>query len=629
MRRIARKTKDGRRAPALRVGLVALIGPALMACAELRVPDLAADPAPGPDEPGTGSPAATAPPGIDYAVTITGVPEKDLTELLEQSSQLAALRDRPPATLAGLRRRADDDRERLASTLRSEGYYAAEVRVEIDRATTPIKVTLYASTGIRYLLADYEVRYEIAPVPEADAQPSLEDLGLYIGMPARAPAIVAAQRALLDTLARRGYPLAQVRDRTTVVDHPTTTMAVTLAVDAGPFARFGPLRIEGLDAVEDDYVRGLLDWREGETYNKDKVERARQALAGTGLFENVQIAPGEAVGPDHGLPIALTVTEAKHRSIGFGASFSTSEGLGGEVFWEHRNLLGRNERLRLGLTVAEIEQVLDARFGKPGFLRPDQVLQVDGALTNRDTEAFSEQSFSGALGVERQWAENLRLSAGLSGEYSILKDEAGEETFRLIGLPLGSAYDTTDSILDPTRGARLNLALTPYTGGGDDGLFFTAATVAGSSYYAVDSDARFVLAGRAKVGTIVGEETEAVPANKRFYAGGGGSIRGFEFQSVGPLDDENDPLGGRSILEVNAEMRIRISDTIGIVPFIDGGSVFDSSYPDFDEQILWAAGVGARYFSAIGPLRVDIATPLNKRDLDDSFQFYISLGQAF
>lgn len=629
MEQVARKTMDGSLAPVARFGLFALIGMGLMACAELGLPALATEPPPTADGPEADAPSEPAPPGVDYEVTITGVPEADLIDLLEQSSQLVALRDRPPPTLAGLRRRAEGDRDRLVSALRSEGYYAADVRVGIDRTARPINVTLEASTGIRYLLADYEVRYQDAPAPEADTRPGLDDLGLYIGMPARAPTIVAAQRALLDILGRRGYPLARVLDRKTLVDHSTTTMMVTLTVDAGPFARFGPLNIEGLSAVEEDYVRSLLAWTEGETYDTDKVERTRRALADTGLFDSVQIAPGEAVDPDRGVPISLTVAEAKHRSIGFGASYSTSEGVSGEVFWEHRNLLGRNEQLRLGLTVAEIEQILEARFRKPGFLRPDQVLEVDGIVTNRDTEAFSEQSFIGALAVERPWAENWRLSAGASGEYSILKDEEGRETFRLFGLPLGAAYDTTDSLLDPTRGARLNAVLTPYAGGGDDGLFFTAGTLAGTSYYAVDSEARFVLAGRAKVGTIVGEETEAVPANKRFYAGGGGSIRGYEFQSVGPLDDENDPLGGRSIVELNAEMRIRVTDTIGIVPFIDGGSAFDSSYPDFDEDILWAAGVGARYFGAIGPLRVDIATPINKRDIDDSFQFYISLGQAF
>ncbi len=160
-------------------------------------------------------------------------------------------------------------------------------------------------------------------------------------------------------------------------------------------------------------------------------------------------------------------------------------------------------------------------------------------------------------------------------------------------------------------------------------MFFTT-TAGGSAYYALDSDSRFVLAGRTKIGSAIGEPTDKIPANKRFYAGGGGSIRGYDFQSVGPLDADNDPLGGRSLLEVGAELRIRATESIGLVPFVDGGTVYDSPYPDFEEAFRWAAGVGVRYFTGFGPIRLDIALPLDKRkDVDDDFQLYISFGQAF
>lgn len=614
----------------LRVVVIAFLSVALAACAELRSPRT--DSTPISDEPNTVAELAFAPepePGIAYEVMITGVPEADLLELLQGSSQLFALKDRPPLSLSALERRARGDMERLQTALRSEGFYAGEVQYEIDRGTAPVTVTVEVSTGVQYLLAAYDVQYQASPPPPEDVQPSLDDLGLHLGMPAKAPAILAAERALAETLASRGYPLAKVLDRKTLVDHGTTTMTVSLAVDAGPSARFGAVTIEGASAVEEDYVRKLIGWTEGERYDRTKVEVTRRALSNTGLFESVSIASGTKVGPDNKLPMTLKLVEAKHRSIGFGASYSTSEGLGGEVFWEHRNLFARNERLRLTLTAAQIEQVLEADFRKPAFLRRDQDLLANFAVSRRDTEAFEEKSIIGSVGLERPWRENWRMSAGVSGEYSILEDELGEETFRLLGLPLTAARDATDSLLNPTRGTRLNLGLTPYAGKGDDNQLFTVATVTGSAYHAVDRDERFVLAGRAKTGTIVGEETESVPANKRFYAGGGGSIRGFEFQSVGPLDNEGDPLGGRSILELNAELRIRVAERVGIVPFVDGGTVFDSSYPDFDGTFRWAAGLGGRYYSDIGPLRVDIAVPLNRRDIDDTFQFYISLGQAF
>jgi len=566
---------------------------------------------------------------LAYTAKITGIEDADLQALLDGTSQLVALQDRPVAAPGTLRRRAEGDVERLQTALRSEGFYAAEVRTDLDSEANPMRVTIEVAPGPQYLLADYDIAFTGAPPPPVEAQPKLEDLGLHIGIAARAPDIVAAQRRLLDVLARRGYPLARVVDRKTTIVHASTTMNVALTVDAGPAARFGTATIAGLNRVKESYVRGLLAWQDGAPYDRDTVKKSRDALLATGLFNTVEIAPAATVDAEGTLPMTITVTEGKHRSFGFGANYSTSEGIGGEVFWEHRNLLGRNETLRLSLTAAEIEQSLQAQARKPGFLRPDQSLLADAALTNRNTDAFDEQSVAGSIGVERPLGEVWRATAGVSAEYSILTDENGKDTFQLFGLPVSARRDTTDSLLDPTRGTRLNLTLIPYGGKGDGPLLFAVATAGGAAYTALDADKRFVLAGRLKFGSLFGEETASVPANKRFYAGGGGSVRGYAFQSVGPLDDQNDPLGGRSLVEVNGELRIRVTESVGIVPFIDGGSVYDTTYPDFSETFLWAGGLGVRYFSGIGPLRLDVAVPINKRSSDDSFQFYISLGQAF
>ena len=303
---------------------------------------------------------APAPVGITYDVTIEGVPEDDLVTLLRQSSQLVSLRDRPPSSLPGLQRRAEGDRGRLESALRSEGFYGAKVGVDLDRSISPIQVTLSVDTGDQYKLAEYEIHYSGSPAPER--QPSLEDLALHIGMPARAPTIVAAQRGLLDLLARRGHPQAEVLNRETLVDHASKTMTVRLDLDAGPAARFGRVTLSGLETVEEDYPRGLLNWSAGEVYDKGKIESTRRALSRSGLFSSVAIEPSAQLEPDGTLPVEIAVVEAKHRSIGFGADYSTDEGIGGEVFWEHRNLLGRNEQLRLGLTAAEIEVTVGMRI---------------------------------------------------------------------------------------------------------------------------------------------------------------------------------------------------------------------------------------------------------------------------
>lgn len=575
-----------------------------------------------------GEPVFSTAGGISYDTELTGVEKDGLAELLEDSSELIALEDRLPASLGALRRRAEGDLERLQTALRSEGYYDGEVRYMLQREKTPVLVTLEVAPGPRYMLAEYKVQYEGAPPPSNP--PTLSELGIKEEMPARAPEIVAAQAGLLRLLARRGHPLAKVIDRRAVVDHDTRKMEVTLRVNAGAFSRFGKAELSGNESVEEDYARDLIAWEEGEVYDEEKVEETRRAYAQTGLFGGIGISHGGETNAGGELPMDIDLNETAPRSIGFGAKYSTSEGPGGNASWEHRNLFGRNEQLRLDLTVTELEQVLSGQFTKPRFLRADQELIIESELANRNTDAFDEQGLSAGIAINRDWLENWEISAGLSAEYTKLKDESGESTFQLFGVPLSASRDSTDNALDPSRGSRLSFVVVPYAGmKSSEPLAFVKSTVTGSAYYAVDEEKRYILAGLVRAGSIAGEETPSVPANKRYFAGGGGSIRGYEYQKVGPLDDEGEPLGGRSLFEVKGELRTKVTENFGLVPFVDGGMVFDNEYPDFQEDLQWAGGLGFRYFTGFGPLRADIAIPINKRQGDDDFQFYISIGQAF
>ena len=584
---------------------------------------------PAPQEPAVAPEEPTE--QVPYEVKIKGVPEDDLKDLLRRTSQLVALRDKPPSTMAGLRRRVRYDLERLRTALRSEGFYGAELAYRIDETQTPAAVEVEVDTGPVYLLADYAIDYQTGIRDDAEVPRGPDDLGLHIGMRARAPRIVEAQRELLRRLENRGYPLAKVADRTARVNHGDTTLAVELRVDPGPPARFGALGVEGLERTKQDYVRGFQAWQPGERYDRSKLEATRTDLMRTGLFASARFSHGDRVGRDGRLPVTLQLKERPHRSIGFGAGFDTSEGPSGSVFWEHRNIFGRAERLRLSVEGSPIRQAFESALRKPRFLRPDQDLLVDGTLTRRESEAFDERSLAGFVGLERDIGERWRGSLGVSAEYTETEDNEGERTFALVGTPLTLTRDTSDSLLNPTEGTRATLMTTPYFATLEDELGFVRSSLALSGYYAIDEAERYILAGRGRAGVIVGTATENIPASKRFYAGGGGSIRGYDFEKVGPLDRAGDPLGGRSLLELSLELRVRITEDIGIVPFIDGGNVYDDPY--FDDgggaPLRWAGGLGFRYFTAIGPVRLDVATPLNPRRVDDDYEFYISLGQAF
>ena len=582
----------------------------------------------------TGAPAAGATEeSVPYKVEFRGVEDPALQSTLEAASRLIELEDRPPSTPARLAVRAEDDLERMEAVLDSEGYYDATLKSEILSDQSPATVVIHVQTGARYRLARYEVVYEGSSPPPESLRPGLEALGLETKMPARGPEIAAAGATWRKLMTERGYPFARVVDRKAVIDPETKTMTVTLRVDAGELAHFGPVSISGLDRLESDHVRRLLPWRQGETYDSRKLEDARRSLSQTRIFNSVTVKPGDELDEDGEVPISITLMEGPPRTIGFGGSYSTDVGFGGTVFWEHRNLFGEGEQLRLDLTVAEIEQRLGANLRKPTYPGLRQTLVFDIALSNESTDAYDEQAATAYAGVESGYLDNWLLSGGVSPEYSYVddktKDEEGHEEYFLLGLPLTATRDARNDRLNPTSGTRLDFTLTPYYGFGEDDPNWITETTAGSAYLAIDEDRRFVLASRAKVGFLAGASNDSVPASKRFYAGGGGSIRGYEYQSVGDLDANDDPVGGRSLLEVSTEFRVRVTEQIGVVPFVDGGTVYRSSVPDFSNTFRWAAGLGLRYFTGIGPVRLDVAFPINRRDSDDTYQFYISFGQAF
>jgi translocation and assembly module TamA len=574
---------------------------------------------------------ARAQDAIEYTVAIVGVEDAALRDLLQQSSQLIELGERPPESLARLRARADADIERLGKTLRSQGFYDGTVRAEIDGDRRPVPVRLAVETGPVYTLDRFTTRFANGAVVPSEMMPTWQALGIARGQPALAAAILDAESALVTHLQQQGYPLAKRLGHDALLFRDRRTLAVTVEIDAGPPARFGKAKVTGLDRVDLAHVRRLIPWRTGARYDVRQVQQARRALAGDALFETVAVTPADQVNPDGSIDLLVEVTEAERRSIGAGLSYSTDIGPGASVFWEHRNLFGDGESLRLGLSGALNEQVAEASY-RDASLGDGRFTQLtDLTLANRMLEAYDERSATLATALQWGFAEHWTARAGLSFELQEIEDETEPEAqqFALFGLPFSFSRDDTDDRLNPTRGSRLQFAATPYAGGGARFVSFVSASAGGSAYLGLDPAGRFVLAGRGRVGVVVGEPTEDLPASKRLYAGGGGSIRGYEFQTVGPLDGDDDPLGGRSLIELSAELRMRVTESIGIVPFVDAGTVSDSEYPSLEEELQYAAGLGVRYYTAIGPLRADVAVPLNRRDVDDRFQFYVSIGQAF
>lgn len=568
--------------------------------------------------------------GLVFSTRIEGrkIPD-DLRIALSDAIELGKGKAPPPPTLGLLRRRANEDAARLVEVLRSEAYYNGRAEPVVQEARGGHFEVIYNVTlGPRTMIGSFTILYSGNPADAAALPRDGAALGLKPGRAARAQRIIDLTAQALTFLADHGHPEARLIERKVIVDLAAHKADVTLTIDAGPQFRFGPISIENKGRTKDDYVQSFAAFRPGDIYDRGKADKMVSALRETGLFDQVALVSGEA--EDGALPQRLTLGERAMRSAGLGASWSSDEGAGVRSFWEHRNLMGRGEKLRLELMLAQIEQMASAEFRKPRFLREDQSLLGGLEIAHEDTDAYEENRIKTTASILRRLRPTLEAGAGLSFEYTHTKDSTGNHTYQLFGLPLILRYDGSDDLLDPAQGSRLGLSLTPYAGRSGTPVSFARFEATGSTYLSFGARPDVTLAARGRFGSTLAERTFDIPGSIRFYAGGGGSIRGYGYQLVGPLGADNKPLGGRSVVEASGELRYRASRDIGLVAFIDGGNAYATSTPKFSEPLRWGAGLGLRYYTAIGPVRADVAVPLNRRPgIDDAFQIYVSLGQAF
>ncbi|KJS01888.1 MAG: hypothetical protein VR65_07310 [Desulfobulbaceae bacterium BRH_c16a] len=580
---------------------------------------------------------------IAYEVLISGVDpqQKRLLDSLRETSTSLRLQDRPPPTIPGLYRRAEDDIERFQAVLRSFGFYDGRVTFEIHGGSTtepgvipsePVVLEYLIEAGAAYTLAGADL---LIVRPDQTDRRSMNDeelkmSGLPLGMPAEAGPIFLAEQKAIDFVRSNGYPLAKAGNRKVTANTEKKTLSVTYEIITGEKADFGEVTVIGTEKVDPDFIAGYRSWQTGALFSPEEIATTRRDLAESNLFDSVIVRPAGVVNDQGQIPIEIEVTERAHRTIGGGIEYSTADGIGANILWEHRNLFGSGERLRFDLDGSQLQQGLEIDFRKPQFYKRRQTLVIGGQGKEFNTEAYEGELADSFAGIERRFGEYWSATVGLMAEYSDLTGaDSPNENFYLGGLRSLIRRDSTNNPLDPTSGNRLELAVSPLASLAGADTKFISVLFHGSHYLPFDQAGRYVLAGRARLGAVWGEERSSLPSNKRFYSGGGGSVRGYEYQKVGPLDENNDPIGGRSVVEAGMEFRGRVTDTIGLVPFVEGGNVFRKTRPD-DLDMQWAAGLGLRYYTAIGPLRFDVAVPLNKREgVDDDFQVYISIGQAF
>jgi len=589
--------------------------------------------------------------GYEYDVRVDGVGGR-LEDRLQAASVLYEKKHEPPANRQGLRRRAQADRDLFLRVMRSRAYYDGDVTWEMDSERKPALVVMTVTRGPRTTLAGMTIEGLPAEAADLAGTEGLKSLGVESGAPALAETVLHAENQLVIALAARGYPYAVIALREARIDRRAHTLDVLVRVDAGPRTRFGDVIVEGNVEVDEQFIRNRLTFAREEEFSPAKLEETRKALFASGVFSAVNLGWGtrEDVGPDGLAPIHVMVAEGDMHSIGAGLKYSSVDGAGGRAFWENRNVSGRADKFRAEIDVSELESTGGISYRRPDWFGVGQNLLLDASADVDKPPAYDRFAATISAGVERPFTKRLVGTAGLALEQDNVNSAAesdGTKHFTLIGVPLGLRYDGSDNLLDPSRGHRTLLGITPYVSVLGPSVLMLDVLASESFYIPLSSSRREIWATRISIGSVIGPSLDNVPADKRIYAGGGDSVRGYEYQFVGPLrnvqdedcDPEDDPdcefrrhfrpLGGRSLLQAGTELRWKVTETFGLVPFVEGAGVYKSSYPDFNEDFQWSAGLGLRYFTVAGPIRLDVGFPLNPRQPDDIFQIYISLGQAF
>ncbi|MEO0823073.1 MAG: BamA/TamA family outer membrane protein [Pseudomonadota bacterium] len=581
---------------------------------------------------------------VDYEPEIRGAPDEATEALLSDSLLIFRRADDGAQSLAFLRRRAEGDIATTQKVLRSFGYYGAEVRAEVEApegadptdaesvaaAEGPAIARIVIEAGPAFTLLRHSFSLTGFEPGTAPTLGPAEAYGSPVGRAAEAAAILSAETRAVADLRANGRVYAERTGRDAVADPPEATLEVETSIDTGRAYRYGPIGFSGAPNVDTAYLLTYLPWKEGDVIDTAKLSEYQRALLSTGLFRSGLVTVPEEPPEGEVAPVSVDLEEAPFRSVSAGGRFSTDEGPSVRLSFEHRNLFGANEQLRLTLDAGTEEQLLNATFRKPQYLRPNQDLVGEAELRRVEDDAFDELGGTISLGLSRTLTERWTVGFGGLIEISDIDDGETESLAVLGGIPLFAAYDSSDDLLNPRTGERLRLDLIPFFGMFDDEpTAFLSIDTRASLYRKLDTEGRFVGALRGRFGSIPSGGLDRVPATRRLYAGGSGSVRGFAEDFVGPLDDDNDPVGGRSVLEAGAELRFPIFGDLGGVAFVEAGSVSTAVFPDFDEGVQYAAGGGFRYYSPVGPIRFDVGFPINGREADDTFQFYISIGQAF
>ncbi len=540
--------------------------------------------------------------------------DKALKNAFELSSETAKLKETP--TLSVLKRRAQNDIEKFEELAHYYGYYSAKLRYQIQNND---RIIFIAELGPKYKLASFATN---APVTQGA-------LGLKTGDVLTTKMILDAEEKLLWLLKKEGYGLAEIQKREVIADTSDHTISLHFDVAVGPKLEFGPTTIVGAKSVLHDTIKKYILYKEGSSYTPLDIARTQESLEKTGLFSSVVITESKDDVENNELPITINVQESKHRAVGVGFAYATPWGPGVKAEWENKNLRGSGDKLTFRTEIWQKYQTVLLSLTKPHFHGHDQDLIWLAEYDKLRNLAFKSRSYSASGIVQKRLTSATELLAGLRVEWLHSHNYEGSHLYHLLKMPIQYKWSNANNLLDPTKGQTYNLKLTPTTNFLTPSFFYTIHTSTLAAYHSIFNN-RLTLAAKVVFGNILGAARNTIPPPDRFYGGSENVLRGFRAYTVSPLHHRRIPEGGRSILAGSFEARFRTAGDFGYVLFYDVGNVYKKNVPELRFRQYHSVGAGLRYNTPIGPLRFDVAVPINPRPhIDPSFQIYFSIGQSF
>lgn len=586
---------------------------------------------------------------VEFAVTETADGD-DVEARLKGASRLWRDRNRPASGSAGLVATARNDYSRMLAALYQEGRYGGTISIRIDgreaadlppdaELAEPAAIVVTVDPGPLFHFREAAIVNQ-APPPQTprDRVDDPRDHGFLPGELARSGAVLRAERLAIEAWRFQGHAKAEAVERHVEALHDKDLIDARITVEPGRKAFYGPVTVEGTERIDPEWLAWMTGLRQGERYHPRDLARASARIARLDVFRAARFQEADMIDENGLLPITYIVQERQKRRIGIGATWSTIDGLGVETFWMHRNLFGRAERLRLEAKVAGIGHTykpeeftyrIGASFVKPGVWTPDTDFSASIFGDREVLEAYTRTAVTATAGFTHIFNEELSGRLFVTGGHARFEDEEfGKRDFSMLGLSGALTYDSRDNRDDATRGFFLEATAEPFY----EFQYANAAlkaTAEARAYYGFGADSRVVLAGRLKLGMLAGPPIAELPPDMLFFAGGGGSVRGYAYRNIGVVTPSGNVVGGRSLAEASAEVRARVTDSIGVVGFADAGYVGEDTIPGFSEDVRVGVGVGLRYRTALGPIRLDVAAPLDRRKGDPRVAVYVGIGQAF